>query len=57
MMLNINVDTVILGQEGMHLILRVLVSKIIIILDNIYKSNCTAIVNLANLCRKTHASI
>lgn len=34
MMLNINVDTVILGQEGMHLILRVLVSKIIIILDD-----------------------
>lgn len=57
MMLSINIDTVVLGQEGMHLISRVLVSKIIIILDNIYKSNCTVIVTLANLCRKTHTSI
>lgn len=57
MVLNTNVDTLTLGQEGMHLIPSVVVSKIIIVLDNIYKRSYAVVVTLANLCRKTPISI
>lgn len=52
-MLNTHTETLVLGEKGVYLVPNVVVSKIIIILGNIYKRNCSVIVTLSDLHRKT----
>lgn len=48
-MLNTSINTIFLVWEGMHLLSSVVVSKVVIILVNIYKSSYIVTVSLADI--------